>query len=63
MWAQTYKKMLLPESNVCDTLSAKAAAITIYRKFDARLLEINLKFVQQSLSSILDALINCVSNI
>ena len=55
--------MLLPESNVCDTLSAEATEITMHREFDATLLEIKLKFVQQSLTSILDELVNCFSNI
>ena len=32
---------------------------TIYRKFDKTLLEINLKYVLWSLSSILDALVHC----
>ena len=55
--------MLLPENNVCDTLSAEATEITMHREFDATLLEIKLKFVQQSLTSILDELVNCFSNI
>lgn len=63
MWARIFKKMLLPENNVCDTLSAEATEITMHREFDATLLEIKLKFVQQSLTSILDELVNCFSNI
>ena len=63
MWARIFKKMLLPESNVCDTLSAEATEITMHREFDATLLEIKLKFVQQSLTSILDEFVNCFSNI
>ena len=46
-----------------DTLSTYATALTSYGKFDTILLEINLKFVLQSLSSILDVLANCLYNV
>ena len=50
-------KKLLSASGVSDALSIQATALTIYGKFDTTLLEINFKFVFQSLSSILDVLV------
>ena len=56
-------KLLLIASNVGDTLSNWATTVSIYEKFDTTLLEINLKFERESLSSSLDALVNCFFNI
>ena len=54
--------MLLTVNDISDTLSTCATTPAIYGKFDTSLLEINLKFLLQSLRSIQDVLINCFYN-
>ena len=52
------KKCYLHISDTAETLSIKAKTLPNYREFDITLLDINFKFVQGSLSSVLDALVN-----